>query len=49
MFSSTSSEETSDDTEINEKSFEFIQCEAGLGHTLLLNSSGQVFSFGEGL
>ena len=29
--------------------FDFVQCEAGYQHSLLLNSQGQVFAFGEGL
>ena len=29
--------------------FDFVQVQAGTGHTLLLNSLGQVVSFGEGL
>ena len=29
--------------------FDFVQCEAGYNHTMLLNSLGQVFTFGEGL
>ena len=29
--------------------FSFIQCEAGYGHTLLLNQLGEVYAFGEGL
>ena len=29
--------------------FDFIQCEAGYNHVLLLNNKGKVFSFGEGL
>ena len=29
--------------------FDFVQCEAGNSHTMLLNRLGQVFTFGEGL
>lgn len=35
--------------EINKKRFQFVQCEAGLTHSLLLNARGEVFAFGEGL
>lgn len=33
----------------NADKFDFVQCEAGNSHTMLLNSLGQVFTFGEGL
>jgi alpha-tubulin suppressor-like RCC1 family protein len=39
----------SDRNETESKRFEFIQCEAGFGHSLLLNSLGEVYAFGEGL
>jgi len=32
-----------------ENCFEFVQVECGQMHTLLLNSNGDVFSFGQGL
>jgi alpha-tubulin suppressor-like RCC1 family protein len=40
---------TTRDLPLLKPNFDFIQCQAGYGHTLLLNSQGQVFSFGEGL
>ena len=36
------------DNYINDE-FDFVQCEAGNSHCLLLNALGQVFSFGEGM
>ena len=46
----TTAEKTTKDLQQPEGDpYDFVQVEAGFGHTVLLNSLGQVFSFGEGL